>query len=396
MITVRKLKLSIVNDDVELRNTQYQFIRDSQYAQYLGLNRAMSHVSTAYLSGDKERFKEAKKELTNTAAFFQDISFGVGIDSKSSITQKVKKDIQSDLKNGLVKGERSVRNYKRSFPLITRGRDLRFYYEGEEVCIKWVNKIIFKVVIGRKDKDYQELMHTLNKVVSGEYKVGQSSVAFNNKDLILNLTLDIPVTIGYEAVPGRILGVDLGINIPAYISLNDIPYIKKALGSKEEFIKVRMQMQRRRQRIQKQLQLAKGGKGRKDKLAVLDRLRTNERKFVKTYNHMLSKRIVEFAIKNQCESIHMERLAKDNFGEKLLANWSYYELQNMVEYKAKTENIKVKYVDPRFTSQRCSKCGHTERDNRETQEQFICKSCRFKANADYNASQNIARSTSFM
>ena len=31
MITVRKLKLTIINDDETKRNEQYKFIRDSQY-----------------------------------------------------------------------------------------------------------------------------------------------------------------------------------------------------------------------------------------------------------------------------------------------------------------------------------------------------------------------------
>ena len=38
MITIRKLKLTIVNEDEELRKQQYKFIRDSQYSQYLALN----------------------------------------------------------------------------------------------------------------------------------------------------------------------------------------------------------------------------------------------------------------------------------------------------------------------------------------------------------------------
>lgn len=38
MITVRKLKLTIINDDETKRNEQYKFIRDSQYAQYQGLH----------------------------------------------------------------------------------------------------------------------------------------------------------------------------------------------------------------------------------------------------------------------------------------------------------------------------------------------------------------------
>ena len=41
--------------------------------------------------------------------------------------------------------------------------------------------------------------------------------------------------------------------------------------------------------------MVKGGKGRNKKLQALDRIKDKERNFVKTYNHMISKNIVEFA-----------------------------------------------------------------------------------------------------
>ena len=67
MITVRKLKLTIINDDETKRNEQYKFIRDSQYAQYQGLNLAMSVLTNAYLSSNRDiksdLFYETKKNL---------------------------------------------------------------------------------------------------------------------------------------------------------------------------------------------------------------------------------------------------------------------------------------------------------------------------------------------
>lgn len=75
-----------------------------------------------------------------------------------------------------------------------------------------------------------------------------------------------------------------------------------------------------------------------------------------------------------------------------LNNWSYYELQNMIEYKAKREGIIVEYIDPAFTSQTCSRCGNVDKENRQTQEKFKCTKCGFELNADHNASINIARS----
>lgn len=51
---------------------------------------------------------------------------------------------------------------------------------------------------------------------------------------------------------------------------------------------------------------------------------------------------------------------------------------------------RVEKINPRHTSQRCSLCGHTAPENRESQAVFRCKSCAHTANADVNAAMNIA------
>ncbi|EGT3664859.1 transposase [Clostridioides difficile] len=400
MIAVKKLKLTIVEEE-EKRKEQYKFIRDSQYAQYQGLNLAMGILTSAYLASGRDiksdLFKDSQKSLTNSNEIFNGINFGKGIDTKSSITQKVKKDFSTSLKNGLAKGERGFTNYKRDFPLMTRGRDLKFYEEDKEFYIKWVNKIVFKILIGRKDKNKVELIHTLNKVLNKEYKVSQSSLQFDkNNKLILNLTIDIPYKQVDEIVKGRVCGVDMGIAIPVYVALNDVSYVREGMGTIDEFMKQRLQFQSRRRRLQQQLKNVNGGKGRKDKLKGLESLREKEKSWVKTYNHALSKRVVEFAKKNKCEYIHLEKLTKDGFGDRLLRNWSYYELQEMIKYKADRVGIKVKHVNPAYTSQTCSECGHVDKENRETQAKFKCLECGFEANADYNAARNIAKSDKFV
>ena len=401
MITVRKLKLTIVNEDKELRKQQYKFIRDSQYAQYQALNLGMGYIMIGYLANNRdiksEGFKEHQKGLKNSNPIFKGIELGKGIDTLSAVTQKVKKDFSISLKNGLAKGERSSINYKRNFPLITRGRNLTFYEQDGEVLIKWVNKIIFKVVFNARKENTLELQHALQMVINKEYKVMQSSLEFDkNNNLILNLTLDIPFKQEDEFIDGRVLGVDLGVKYPAYVCLSDDTYKREHIGEALELIKQRKQYQDRRARTQQQLKNVKGGKGRGKKLKNLDRLSECERNFAKTYNHMISKRIVEFAKKHKCEYINMERLTKDGFSNSILRNWSYYELQNMVEYKADRIGIKVRYVNPAYTSQTCSRCGHVDKENRQTQEKFICTNCGFELNADHNASINIARSEEFI
>ncbi|MEV7004653.1 zinc ribbon domain-containing protein [Streptomyces sp. NPDC093982] len=43
-------------------------------------------------------------------------------------------------------------------------------------------------------------------------------------------------------------------------------------------------------------------------------------------------------------------------------------------------------INPRNTSRRCPECGHTAKENRPTQETFLCVSCGHHAHARWEAS----------
>jgi hypothetical protein len=47
-------------------------------------------------------------------------------------------------------------------------------------------------------------------------------------------------------------------------------------------------------------------------------------------------------------------------------------------------------VNPAFTSQRCSACGHVDVRSRESQARFACTVCGYACHADVNAARNIA------
>jgi putative transposase len=50
---------------------------------------------------------------------------------------------------------------------------------------------------------------------------------------------------------------------------------------------------------------------------------------------------------------------------------------------------RVEKVNAAYTSQRCSRCGTVDREARESQAAFRCRSCGYGANADLNAARNI-------
>ncbi|ENY8881456.1 transposase [Clostridioides difficile] len=365
------------------------------------------------LDGEKKAFKESEEYRKGIDELFKNtylksntldhvLDSMVNIQYKrtlSLVTQRIKKDYSNDFV-GIITGQQSLRNYRNDNPLMISNQQLNFKYIDDTFYLDIMCGYRLEVVLGKRDNEnVNELKTTLEKVISKEYKVCDSSMQFskNNKDVILNLVIDIPQNSNvYKPVEGRTLGIDLGIAVPIYMCLNDDTYKRKGLGDINNFLRVRKQMQTRRRKLQKDLTLTNGGKGRKKKTQLLDKLQENERNFVKTYSHALSKRVVEFAKSNKCEYINIEKLTKDGFDNIILRNWSYFELQKMIEYKAEREGIAVRYVNPAYTSQKCSRCGEIDKENRQTQANFKCTKCGFELNADHNAAINIARSIEFV
>ena len=51
---------------------------------------------------------------------------------------------------------------------------------------------------------------------------------------------------------------------------------------------------------------------------------------------------------------------------------------------------RVEKINPAYTSQTCSGCGHRDPESRESQSRFRCRACGLQAHADVNAARNIA------
>ena len=227
-----------------------------------------------------------------------------------------------------------------------------------------------------------------------------SSIKIDDGDIILNLSLTMPKEIK-ELDENKVVGVDLGLAIPAVCALNTNGYSRKSIGNANDFSRVRTKIKAQRRRLQKSLSQTSGGHGRGKKLRALNRFSEYEKHWVQNYSHYVSKQVVDFAIKNNAKYINLEDLEGYGDDEKnkfILSNWSYYQVQQYITYKAEKYGIEVRKINPYRTSQVCSCCGHWENGQRIDQATFICKNpeCKNfgeKVNADFNAARNIALST---
>ena len=64
-------------------------------------------------------------------------------------------------------------------------------------------------------------------------------------------------------------------------------------------------------------------------------------------------------------------------------------LKRLVEYKTAWRGGLAVFVDPAYTSQECSSCGHVSPGNRPSRELFSCKRCGHTSNADENAAKVV-------
>ncbi len=319
------------------------------------------------------------------------------------------------------RGDRTIPNYKKGIPVpfsIKQHGQLHISKrEDGSIYVRFPKGLEWDLSFGRDRSNNREIVE---RILSGQYDAGNSSIQeTKNKKRFLLLVVKIPKE-ARSLDKNRVVGVDLGINVPLYAATNDNEYGGKSVGSREEFLKVRMRMVAQKRELQRNLRHStRGGHGRTQKLQALDRLEGKERNWVHLQNHIFSKTIIEYALNNNAGVIQMERLTgfghdkNDEVGNEfkfILRYWSFFELQTMIEYKAKAVGIEVRYVNPYHTSQTCSFCGHYEKGQRINQETFICKNPECTKgkgkqksdgtfsgiNADWNAARNIALSKDFV
>jgi len=214
-----------------------------------------------------------------------------------------------------------------------------------------------------------------------ETRRGESDLLYRDGKFFLLAVVEVEEPRPRE--PGEWIGVDLGIVHLATDSDGETHTSEKVDRSRKRY-----------ERIRSNLQAA----GTKSAKRHLRRLAKRERRMKRDANHVISKRLVSKAAESD-RGIALEDLtgirSRSTVGTRSQRSrhtkWAFSELRAFVEYKARLAGVAVRTVDPRNTSRTCSRCGHCEKTNRKTRDDFLCKSCGFEAAADYNAAINIGR-----
>ncbi|MFB6272526.1 MAG: RNA-guided endonuclease InsQ/TnpB family protein [Salinibacter sp.] len=177
---------------------------------------------------------------------------------------------------------------------------------------------------------------------------------------------------------GRVVGVDIGMMNLATSSIGH-----KFSGRYAQHIR----------RHHRNIRSAIQSKGTASARRTLKRLQGKERRQTAAINHEISRRIVDDL--NPGDTLVLEKLThiRERASQRRTQradfhSWSFGQLQEFLDYKARHMGCYVGYVDPAYTSQECSLCG--ERGQRQGH-RFLCSSCGHDAHADFNSCFNLVR-----
>lgn len=382
-------------------------LRDVQYAVWKTYNR------TIQMTWDFQQFSFSYKENFGQSLKFADLGTGnktqaSDVYSKctmdypyvsTSILDSAIKDAQARFKasaKDVLNGIASIPSYKRDIPIPIRAQQTKVTKEAHNYLIKFplLSKGFAKdsdlpTSFTVKVKARGAAKTIIDRLISGEYKLGDSKILRKGKKWFVSLVYKHEVK-PVELSKSRVMGVDIGVVNAAVLAYNFSSDRYFFDGSEIRSFRARTEARRNQLLRQYKHAGARKGHGRTTALQPIEKLRDNVANFRKTLNHRYSRKIVDEAVRNGCGVIQMENLSGISGRDRFLASWPYYDLQTKIKYKAKEAGIEVREINPRYTSQRCSCCGYIAEGNRKTQELFECVACGYKANADYNAARNIA------
>lgn len=318
----------------------------------------------------------------------------------ATILQNVNKRFTQNKKE-VMQGKRSIDSYKSTLPIALHGDSIKIEKIGSKYLVSLSllsnsykkqlgikkGQITFELMFGRSWSSRQ----IIDSILSGEFSHTASSIIYKNKKWFLNLGYSFPEKEPIKFIDGRTMGIDLGIVKPLVIAFNDNPAHFEV--DSDEISEFRKEIHSRRSSLGRQTKHcaeSKIGHGVHKRTEGCEKLTQREANFRDRVNHQYSRYVVDLALKYKCKTIQMEDLTGISKDSTFLKSWPYFDLQTKIEYKAKENGIDVIKINPRFTSQRCSKCGYISEANRPEQAIFQCKKCGFGINADWNAALNIS------
>jgi putative transposase len=230
----------------------------------------------------------------------------------------------------------------------------------------------------KQTKRFKELQQNIE---SG-CKLGKASLFYKRGKWYFAVTIKIA---DKKTTNSNVMGIDIGLRQLAVAS------VKTPQGRE-----INRQFHNGKQAgfIRKKYRSLRRKLGQIKKIKAIKTIDDKEQRWMIDLNHKISRQLVNLAVQEQVGTIIMENLenirntAKSlNRADRNLHSWTFYQLQQYIEYKAELAGIKVEYINPKYSSQSCSKCAKVKKSNRKAN-LYSCQ-CGNHIHSDLNASRNI-------
>ena len=246
-------------------------------------------------------------------------------------------------------------------------------------------KVSFSTMQGTVSAEYKTSPLFRELYNNSEWKMTTAKIEKHGQDWYVSIPFERKVAVGTK--PVMVIGLDRGIVNPL-ASADEKRNIKLYNGDairrkRERFATTRAKLQ------------SKGTRSAKRKLQSIS---GRENRWMSDVNHRLSKALVQeygagtlFVLENIVGvSKSAETNAKRNKkGRKELNDWSFFELETFITYKAEAAGSFALVVDAAYTSQRCPDCGKIDKGQRDQAHHVYNCSCGYSGNDDATAAINL-------
>ena len=263
---------------------------------------------------------------------------------------------------------------------LVRNRDYSFVQKGNKISVN---------TLGKRAIMAYDAPECFAGFFDGSWTFGTGKLV----SLLGEWYLHIPVTREADAAAlvelesyAHIVGIDRGIRFlsVSYDEKGKTSFVsgREVMEKRQSFAKVRAELQ---------------SKGTKSAKRALKRISGRENRWMRDVNHCLAKALVSeygagtlFVVEDLTGISFAEDNQRDAKGNRELHSWAFYQYEQFLSYKAQLAGAEVLKVSPKYTSQRCPKCGRILKSNRhrETHE-YVCDACGYRTNDDRAGAMNI-------
>jgi len=225
-------------------------------------------------------------------------------------------------------------------------------------------------------------------------KIKQITITNRGAQWFASIQVEQMVEIGKHASDSEI-GIDAGVK--CFAAFSDGTMIEGV----HSFRKHEERLAREQRKLARKKKGSNNWKKQKREIAKLHHTIANVRS---DFLHKLSTEVSEKQAKVYVEGMNIKNMSASARGSieepgrnvkaksglnKSILDQGWYKFRQQLDYKLFWRGGMLVEVNPRHTSQRCSCCGHTTKENRASQAVFRCQACGHEENADVNAAKNI-------